>query len=145
MRVLRIGICVERWGALTPNIKNVLRPIANEYREGKLKSTLGRELKAPETKQLHVDAAPKNVLIEGNEIRSQCCVVRHEARARELFSVASLRSSTFVGVGQPKTAHVKRRVVLTGHKSQGLDLKPDDLLVNRMKSSFKGMEVRNRC
>ncbi len=93
LRVLRIGICVERRGALTPNIKNVLRPIANEYREGKLKSTLGRELKAPETKQLHVDAAPKDGLIEGNEIRSQCCVVRHEARARELFSVASLRSS----------------------------------------------------
>ena len=39
------------YGGYQPPILNILpRPIANEYREGKLKSTLGRELKAPETK-----------------------------------------------------------------------------------------------
>ena len=42
-------------------------------------------------------------------------------------------------------SQVMRKVVLIGHKSQGLDLKLSDLFVGRMKSSLKGMEVRNRC
>ena len=33
------------WGTLTSKTKYVSKPIANEYREGKLKSTLDRELK----------------------------------------------------------------------------------------------------
>ncbi len=33
------------WGALSPKTKYVLSPIANEYREGMLKSTRKRELK----------------------------------------------------------------------------------------------------
>ncbi len=36
------------WEALTSKIKYVLSPIAYEYCEGKLKSTLNRELKEPE-------------------------------------------------------------------------------------------------
>ena len=33
------------WGPLTSKTKYVSKPIANKYREGKLKSTLDRELK----------------------------------------------------------------------------------------------------
>ena len=36
------------WGTLTSKAKYVSKPIANEYREGKLKRTLDRELKVPE-------------------------------------------------------------------------------------------------
>ena len=37
------------WEASTPNLKYVLSPIANKYREGKLKRTRNRKFKAPET------------------------------------------------------------------------------------------------
>ena len=37
------------WEASTPNIKYILKPIANEYSDGKLKSTLNRKSKDPET------------------------------------------------------------------------------------------------
>jgi len=36
------------WEALISKIKYVLKPIANQYREGKLKRTLDRELKDSE-------------------------------------------------------------------------------------------------
>lgn len=88
--------------------------------------------------------ARKHVLLEGNDRSSRCCVVRHEARARELFSVASLRGSTSKAKGNQISA-CKEGDGPNRPKSQGLDLKPDDLLVGRMKSSFKGMEVRIRC
>jgi hypothetical protein len=39
---------VGSWEALTPKTKYVLNPIANEYREGKLKRTPDREFKDPE-------------------------------------------------------------------------------------------------
>ena len=37
------------WEASTSNFKYMMSPIENKYREGKLKSTLDRELKALET------------------------------------------------------------------------------------------------
>jgi hypothetical protein len=48
-RVLPPGYEVGRWGASTSNSKHVLSPIANEYREGKFKRSLSRELTEPET------------------------------------------------------------------------------------------------
>ena len=47
-RVLLPGYGAGNWEALTSNRKYVLRPIANQYREGKLKRTHDRELKDPE-------------------------------------------------------------------------------------------------
>ena len=43
------GYCVGTWEASTSNPKYVQSPIANEYSDGKLKRTLDRELKEPET------------------------------------------------------------------------------------------------
>ena len=48
-RVLYFGYNAGMQEALTPNSKYVLSPIANKYREGKLKRTLNRESKDPET------------------------------------------------------------------------------------------------
>ena len=48
-RVSSIGYLARIWEASTSNPKYVLSPIADKYREGKLKRTLGRELKDPET------------------------------------------------------------------------------------------------
>jgi hypothetical protein len=47
-RVLPLGNGVRIWGTLTSKTKYVSSPIANKYREGKLKRTLDRELKVPE-------------------------------------------------------------------------------------------------
>jgi hypothetical protein len=48
-RVVFFGYRARIRGASTPNTKYVLNPIANEYRVGKLKRTLSRDLKEPET------------------------------------------------------------------------------------------------
>ena len=48
-RIPFLGNGVGNWEALTSNRKYVPRPIAYEYREGKLKRTRDRESKEPET------------------------------------------------------------------------------------------------
>ena len=63
---------------LTANPKYFLSPIANEYREGKLKSTLTRELK-----DLKSDSYKIVTALRG-------CNVRFEERSREFIFVARL-------------------------------------------------------
>ena len=58
------------------------------------------------------------------------CNVRLEKRARELFYVARL----ILGVTEGKPSMKMR-------KSHGLDLKPDDLLMSKVKSLERGMEA----
>ena len=65
-------------GELTPNPKYYLSPIENEYREGKLKSTLTRELK-----DLKSSSNKSVTALRG-------CGVRFEKRAGEFFFVARL-------------------------------------------------------
>ena len=48
-RVLLLGYEVGMWEATISNAKYYQSPIANEYREGKLKRTRNRELKDLET------------------------------------------------------------------------------------------------
>jgi hypothetical protein len=43
-----LGSGVQKGGTFHPRLNTDLRPIANKYREGKVKSTLERELKVPE-------------------------------------------------------------------------------------------------
>ncbi len=59
------------------------------------------------------------------------CNVRLEERAREFFHVARLTCQW----GAEAKASVKAR------QSRGLDLKPDDLFMGKMKSLERGMEV----
>jgi hypothetical protein len=50
-------------GTLHPRLNTATRPIANQYREGKLKTTLERELKERETGGVETDGADEYDLL----------------------------------------------------------------------------------
>ncbi len=109
---------------LTANPKYNQSPIVHQYREGKLKSTLKRELKDLKSNSYRIVTALAMQMDEG-------CNVRLEERAREFFHVARLTSY--------REAEAKASV--KARQSRGLDLKPDDLFMSKMKSTERWMEV----
>ena len=58
-----MGTQLKLGGTLHPRLNTATRPIANQYREGKLKTTLERELKERETGGVETDGADEYDLL----------------------------------------------------------------------------------